>query len=207
MTHFDKYCINGFLEETSLLPSSSVDRGLKLIAVKYPTLQRLVVIGVSEEGLSQITECCSTSQELELHCCEDLALKGISGIRNLQVMKLIGFMDGFYNLIISDIGLTLLAQRCRRLVKLEICGCEMRYDGIKAIGQCCQMLAELSLCDHRMDGGWLAALSFCGNLKTLRMKSCKIIDNSPGQMSTWGSVSLLKSCICSSAKFGINTAL
>ncbi|XWS32381.1 hypothetical protein CRYUN_Cryun23aG0154600 [Craigia yunnanensis] len=171
---------NGFLEETALLPSNAVDQGLIMIAEKYPNLQRLVAIGASDEGLLRIAEECSTLQELELHCCGDLALKGISGIKNLQVVKLIGFIDGFYNSIISDIGLTLLAQGCRRLVKLELCGCEGSYDGIKAIGQCCQMLEELTLSDHRMDGGWLSGLSFCGNLKTLRLKSCKSIDKSPG---------------------------
>ncbi|KAE8729013.1 F-box protein [Hibiscus syriacus] len=119
-------------------------------------------------------------QELELHCCGDLALKPISGIKNLQVVKLIGFIDVLYNSAISDIGLTLLAQGCRRLVKLELCGCEGSYDGVKAIGQCCQMLEELTLSEHRMDGGWLAGLSFCGNLKTLRLKSCRSIDKFPG---------------------------
>ncbi|XVF22764.1 hypothetical protein REPUB_Repub12eG0199100 [Reevesia pubescens] len=174
------FTLNGFIEETALLPSNNVDQGLKMVAKKYPNLQRLVAIGASEEGLLRISQECCTLQELELHCCGDLALKGISGIKNLQVVKLIGFIDGFYNSIISDIGLTLLAQGCRRLVKLELCGCEGSYDGIKAIGQCCQMLEELSFSDHRMDGGWLAGLSFCGNLKTLRLKSCKSIDKSPG---------------------------
>jgi len=31
-----------------------------------------------------------------------------------------------------------------------------------------------------MDAGWLAALSYCGNLKTLRLQSCRSIDSSPG---------------------------
>ncbi|KAI7984508.1 F-box protein [Camellia lanceoleosa] len=31
-----------------------------------------------------------------------------------------------------------------------------------------------------MDGGWLSALSYCENLKTLKFQSCKIIDCSPG---------------------------
>ncbi|KAK3195107.1 hypothetical protein Dsin_026417 [Dipteronia sinensis] len=49
------------------------------------------------------------------------------------------------------------------------------------------MLEELTLRDHRMDGGWLAALSFCGNLKTLRLQSCKGIDLSPGPREHMGS--------------------
>ncbi|XVF79829.1 hypothetical protein PTKIN_Ptkin15bG0021200 [Pterospermum kingtungense] len=176
----DSFVPSGFLKKTALLPLNSLDQGLELVAEKYPNLQRLVAIGASEKGLLRIGEGCSTLQELQLHCCGDMALKGISGIKNLQVVKLIGFVDGFYNSVVSDIGLTLLAQGCRRLVKLELCGCEGSYDGIKAIGQCCQMLQELSLCDHRMDGGWLAGLCFCGNLKTLRLKSCKSIDKRPG---------------------------
>ncbi|MBA0611195.1 hypothetical protein Godav_011896, partial [Gossypium davidsonii] len=179
--HVDAHFIlDGFLEETALLPSNAVDQGLRMIAGKYPNLQRLAATGASEEGLLRIAEECPTLQELELHCCGDLALRGIAGIKNLQVVKLMGFIGVFYNSTISDIGLTLLAQGCRRLVKLELCGCEGSYDGIKAIGQCCQMLEELTLSEHRMDGGWLAGLSFCGNLKTLRLRSCKSIDKSPG---------------------------
>ncbi|GMI75832.1 hypothetical protein like AT5G07670 [Hibiscus trionum] len=179
--HLDtSFTLDGFLEEATLLPSNEVDRGLTMIAKKYPNLQRLVAIGASEQGLLRIAEECCTLQELELHCCGDLALKALSGIKNLQVVKLIGFIDALYNSTISDIGLTLLAQGCRRLVKLELCGCEGSYDGVKAIGQCCQMLEELTLSEHRMDGGWLAGLSFCRNLKTLRLKSCKSIDKCPG---------------------------
>ncbi|KHN11678.1 F-box protein [Glycine soja] len=69
---------------------------------------------------------------------------------------------------------------CKRLVKLELSGCEGSFDGIKAIGKCCQMLEELTFSDHRMGDGWLAAISFCENLKTLRFQSCKRIDPNPG---------------------------
>ncbi|KAH7576273.1 hypothetical protein JRO89_XS01G0025600 [Xanthoceras sorbifolium] len=177
---------NGFFidQNDDVLP---VDDGLGLLAKNYPNLRRIAVVGASENGLSIVADECRTLQELELHCCGDLSLKGISACQNLQVVKLIGCVDGFYNSVVSDIGLTLLAQGCRRLVKLELCGCEGSYDGIKAIGQCCQMLEELTLCDHKMDGGWLAALSFCGNLKTLRLQSCKGIDLSPGPREHLGS--------------------
>ncbi|MBA0655932.1 hypothetical protein Goklo_008348, partial [Gossypium klotzschianum] len=176
----------GFLGKTALLPLHVVDTGLAMVAEKYPNLRRLVVIGASEEGLRQIAARCYTLQELELLWCGDLALKGISGIKILQVMKLIGSVNGFYDSTISDIGLTLLAQGCKRLVKLELCGCEGSYDGVKAIGQCCQMLEELSFYDHRMDGGWLAGLSYCSNLKTLKLKSCKNTDTSPGADRAFG---------------------
>ncbi|KAK0581242.1 hypothetical protein LWI29_011671 [Acer saccharum] len=174
-------------QNDDVLPYGSVDSGLELLAKNYPNLRRIAVIGVSEHGLLSVADECRTLQELELHCCGDFSLKGISRCQNLQVVKLIGCVDGFYNSVISDIGLTILAQGCRRLVKLELCGCEGSYDGIKAIGQCCQMLEELTLRDHRMDGGWLAALSFCGNLKTLKLQSCKGIDSSPGPREHLGS--------------------
>ncbi|KAL0712364.1 hypothetical protein Bca4012_019342 [Brassica carinata] len=166
------------------------DRILQLIAQKYPNLRRIAVLGASEYGLATLSDTCRTLQELELHSCGDLSLKGVSGCVNLQVMKLTAaarrMMDGLNfnssssSVVVSDIGLTILAQNCKRLVKLELCGCEGSYDGVKAIGECCQMLEELTFQDHRMDAGWLAALSFCANLKTLRLRSCKSIDSDPG---------------------------
>lgn len=170
-----------------------IDRGLKLLAESYPNLRRLVAFGASEDGLSCVANECQILQELELHCCWDLSLRGISACRNLQIVKLIGCVDGFYSSVVSDIGLTILAQGCTRLVRLELCGCEGSYDGIRAIGQCCQMLEEFTLCDHRMDGGWLAALSYCRNLKTLRLESCKSIDSSPGPDEHLGSCAMLES--------------
>lgn len=170
----------GFIEDGALVPSNVVDHGVRMVAEKYPNLRRISVLGASEDGLCEVAEKCTTLQELELHCSGDQPLRGISGYRNLQVVKLIGTVDWLYHSVVSDIGLTLLAQGCRRLVKLELCGCEGSYDGIKAIGQCCQMLEELTLSDHRMDGGWLAALPYCLNLKTLRLNSCRVIDSSPG---------------------------
>ncbi|KAG8653697.1 F-box protein At5g51380 isoform X2 [Manihot esculenta] len=181
-----------FIEQNDLLPYDFLDSGLQMIAKRYPNLRRISAFGASETGLLSISNECEMLQELELHCCGDLSLKGISQCRNLQVVKLIGSVDGFYTSVVSDIGLTLLAQGCRRLVKLELCGCEGSYDGIKAIGQCCQMLEEFTLFDHRMDGGWLAALSFCSNLKTLRLQSCKIIDSSPGPDEHLGSCPTLE---------------
>lgn len=161
-----------------MLPPDRIDQGLQLIAQRYPKLRRIGVLGASEHGLGSLAVACQTLQEVELHCCGDLSLRGVSGFVNLQVMKL---GDGFRDACgVSDIGLTIVAQGCKRLVKLELCGCEGSYDGVKAIGQCCQMLEELTFRDHRMDGGWLAALSFCGNLKTLRLESCKAIDSDPG---------------------------
>ena len=42
------------------------------------------------------------------------------------------------------------------------------------------MLEELTFSDHKMDDGWMSALSYCENLKTLRFLSCKKIDLHPG---------------------------
>lgn len=166
--------------EENLLSVEVIDKGLKMLASGCPNLCKLVVVGASEFGLLSVAEECLTLQELELHKCNDNVLRGIAGCKNLQILKLVGSVDGFYASYVTDIGLTILAQGCRRLVRLELSGCEGSFDGIKAIGQCCQMLEELTLCDHRMDGGWLAGLSYCENLKTLRFQSCRTIDSSPG---------------------------
>ncbi|XP_050252983.1 F-box protein At5g51370 [Quercus robur] len=166
--------------EDSLFPVEVIDRGLKMLACGCPNLRKVSVIGASELGVLSLAEECMTLQELELHMCNDDVLRGIAACTNLQVLRLVGNVDGFYGSLVSDIGLTILAQGCKRLVKLELYSCEGSFDGIKAIGQCCQMLEELSICDHRMDDGWLAGLSYCENLKTLRFQSCKRIDPSPG---------------------------
>ncbi|XP_057951917.1 F-box protein At5g07670-like [Malania oleifera] len=170
----------GFNFEKCLMNVDKIDKGLKAVAEGCPNLRKLVVIGGTKTGLLSVGEECLTLQELELHCCGDDVLRGIAACRNLQVLKLIGNVDGVYKNLVSDLGLTILANGCERLVKLELSGCEGSYDGIKAIGQCCQMLEELTLCDHRMEGGWMAGLSFCENLKSLWFRSCKVIDSDPG---------------------------
>lgn len=192
--HLDSSKISGsgFLKKDDILDSEVIDRGVKILAEGSGNLGRVVLINVSEEGIQYVADECETLQEMELHCCDDLALKGVSGCKNLQILKLVSCIDGVYDSVISDIGLTILAQGCRRLVKLELVGCEGSYDGIKAIGQCCQMLEQLTLCDHRMDGGWLAALSYCGNLKSLKLESCKSIDITPGPDEHLGSCSALE---------------
>lgn len=179
--HVNALCLeSGFVRKHDLLDRDVIDKGIQILAQGCRNLRKLVSIGSSDEGLGFLANECLTLQELELHCCNDLDLKGITGFRNLQILKLIGCIDGLYDSVISDIGLTIVAQGCRRLLKLELVGCEGSYDGVKAIGQCCQMLEELTLCDHRLEGGWLSALSYCGNLKTLKLQSCKSIDSSPG---------------------------
>ncbi|RAL54027.1 hypothetical protein DM860_004498 [Cuscuta australis] len=179
--HLDSSSIDGgFVRKDDILAAQVVDGGVKILVEGCSNLRRIVMINTSEDGLKYVADNCETVQELELHCCEDFSLKGISGCRNLQILKLVGNLDGFYSSMVSDIGLTILAQSCRRLVKLDLVGCEGSYDGIKAIGQCCHMLEEFMLCDHRMDGGWLSALSYCQNLKTLKLRSCKTVDLSPG---------------------------
>ncbi|KAK9063259.1 hypothetical protein SSX86_017129 [Deinandra increscens subsp. villosa] len=160
-----------------LLPIDEVDFGLKVLASVYPDLGRLVVVNCSEIGLLSVAEECPIMQDLVLHQCNDRVLIGIAAFPNLRKLKLIGVIDGFYRSLVSDRGLTILAQGCKRLVKLELQGCEGGYEGIKAIGECCQMLEELTFCDHRMDNGWLSALSYCESLVTLKFVSCKGIDH------------------------------
>ncbi|KAM0072513.1 putative leucine-rich repeat domain superfamily [Helianthus debilis subsp. tardiflorus] len=190
--------VNSFISDNEcvwkpdFLSTRAVDRGVRILAQGCPNLRRLVLCGVSIEGLVSIANECLALQELELCSCTDLDLKGLAGFRNLQILKLIGSVNGLYDSVISDIGLTILAQVCPRLLKLELVGCEGSYDGIKAIGQCCQMMEELTLCDHKLEGGWLAALSYCTNLKTLKFQSCKFIDPNPGPSEHLGSCPTLE---------------
>ncbi|KAL6569342.1 hypothetical protein OROMI_013856 [Orobanche minor] len=169
-----------FVRNEDILDREGVDSVVRILAGAFKNLRRAVLMNVSGEGLSCLADECELLQELELLCCDDLTLRGVHKCRNLQILKLIGKLKGVCNSVVTDIGLTILAQGCRRLVKLELVGCEGSYDGIKAIGVCCLMLEELTLDDHRMEGGWLSALSYCGNLKTLRIQSCKSIDENPG---------------------------
>ncbi|CAE6234396.1 unnamed protein product [Arabidopsis arenosa] len=176
-----------FLEE-NLLHSDVIDRGLSVLSRGNCDLLKLVVINATELGLLSLAEDCSDLQELELHKCNDNLLHGIAACKNLRGLRLVGSVDGLYSSSVSDIGLTFLAQGCRSLVKLELSGCEGSFDGIKAIGQCCEVLDELTIVDHRMDDGWIAALSYFESLKILRISSCRKIDASPGPEK------LLRSC-------------
>ncbi|KAH7424600.1 hypothetical protein KP509_11G015100 [Ceratopteris richardii] len=131
-------------------------------------------------GLTYLAQKCPTLQELVLNQCTDESLYAISACKNLQILRLVGTVSGFYYCSFTDIGLTILAKGCTRLVKLELSGCEASYDGISAIGQCCFMLEELTLSHQGFYEGWIGALHFCNCLKTLRLESCKQIDPIPG---------------------------
>ncbi|CAA0409077.1 F-box protein [Arabidopsis thaliana] len=181
-----------FVEE-SLLDNEMVDKGLRVLGRGSFDLIKLVVINATELGLLSLAEDCSDLQELELHKCSDNLLRGIAACENLRGLRLVGSVNGLYSSSVSDIGLTILAQGCKRLVKLELSGCEGSFDGIKAIGQCCEVLEELSICDHRMDDGWIAALSYFESLKTLLISSCRKIDSSPGPGKLLGSCPALES--------------
>ncbi|KFK25162.1 hypothetical protein AALP_AA8G074000 [Arabis alpina] len=163
--------------EENLLCVEMVDIGLSKLADGCLNLRKLVVTNTSELGLLNVAEVCLRLQELELHKCSDTVLLGIGAFENLQILRLVGNVDGLCsNSLVSDIGLMILAQGCKRLVKLELVGCEGGFDGVKEIGECCQMLEEFTVCDHKMDSGWLEGLRYCENLKTLKLVSCKKID-------------------------------
>lgn len=158
-----------FFSETSVLTPYEIDRGLRVLASGYPNMKKLTVVNATEMGLLSVAEDCSTLQELSLHMCNDQVLRGIAAFQNLQILRV-------YGALVSDVGLTILAQGCKRLTKLELSGCRGSYEGARAIGQCCPMLEELTLSYHEIEDGWLSALSFCEKLKSLRFVSCKRID-------------------------------
>lgn len=169
-------CKDWFFPENYVLGGDDVDRGLRILAGGYPNLRKLVVMNATEMGLLNVAEECPTLQELELRLCNDHVLRGIAACQNLQVLRLSGVVDGRYASLISDVGLTILAQGCKRLMKLELSECRGSFEGIRAIGQCCLMLEELTLSHHDMEDGWMLGLPFCENLKSLRLVSCKRID-------------------------------
>ncbi|PKA61095.1 F-box protein [Apostasia shenzhenica] len=177
--------------EVQFIDSEAINRGLNVLGRGCPGLQRLCTVAPldSEEGLATAAIECPTLQELEFHRCSDTSLRPISAFRNLQIVRLVASLEGLYSGPgLSDIGLTILAHGCSRLVKLELGCCSASFDGISAVGRCCPMLEELTICDdRRMEGGWLAALSYCGNLKTLKLQSCRKIDSLPGPLEHLGS--------------------
>ncbi|CAM8973440.1 unnamed protein product [Rhodiola kirilowii] len=163
------------VNEDCFLSKEDVDEGLRVLSCGCPRLRKLVTVAGTEMGLLSLAEDCPNLQELELHRCCDHTLRAIAAFENLQVLRL----HGNVGRPVTDTGLTILAQGCKLLVKLELRGCEGSYDGIKAIGQGCQMLEELTLSDHKLDDGWLAGVSYCENLKNLTFRSCKRIDDCP----------------------------
>uniref|UniRef100_A0A0E0CPB9 Remorin C-terminal domain-containing protein n=1 Tax=Oryza meridionalis TaxID=40149 RepID=A0A0E0CPB9_9ORYZ len=180
------------------LSDDVLDRGLVAVAASFPNLRRLSATAASESGgLMDIAGGCATLQELELHRCTDLALRPVSAFAHLQILRLVAASSALYGTSedggVTDIGLTILAHGCKRLVKLELVGCEGSYDGIAAVGRCCAMLEELTIANHKMDNGWLAALAFCGNLKTLRLQGCCRIDDDPGPAEHLGACLTLES--------------
>lgn len=175
---FRKPDMNGIHEETGKEASK--------VGLKKSTEEKKAGFPNTEIGLACIAKNCQMLQELELHHCTDESLSAISACHNLQILRLVGSIEEFYHFSFSDIGLTKLALNCKRLLKLELSGCDGSYDGIAAIGQCCFMLEELTLVNQDFDEGWIAALSYCSNLKTLRLENCKRIDTNPGPVEHLG---------------------
>ncbi|KAL1548660.1 F-box protein-like protein [Salvia divinorum] len=205
-----------FVRRDDILDSEGIDRAVKMLARGCRNLRRIVVVNVSEEGLGCLANEFELLQEMELHYCGDLWLKGVCKFRNLQILKLIGRVGGVYDTVVSDIGMTILAQGCGRLVKLELVGCEGSYDGIKAIGMCCQMLEELTLCNHRMEGGWVreiedcwglddskfAAATICRSIRSLSLEGCSLLatEGLESVVLSWTEIYRLKVISCSNVK-------
>ncbi|KAG6435644.1 hypothetical protein SASPL_100518 [Salvia splendens] len=167
-----------FVRRDDILDSERIDRFVKTLAKSCRNLRRIVLMNASEEGLGCLANECELLQEMELHYCGDLSLKGV---------------------LVSDIGMTILAQGCGRLVKLELVGCEGSYDGIKArnvlsdsckyidespgpdehLGSC-PILEELHLrrCHTRDKHGVRALFLVCRNIRVLEIEDCWGLDDS-----------------------------
>lgn len=145
-----------------------------------------------ETGIASIAKNCPLLQELDLYQCTDETLRAIAACENLQIVRLIGSVTGFYHCTFTDIGLTIMSHTFRRLVRLELSGCEASFEGISAIGKCCVMLEELTLSNKGFYAGWVAALAYLECLKTLRLEGCKEIDRNPGSLAHVGRCSAIE---------------
>lgn len=68
---------------------------------------------------------------------------------NLQILWLIGFVEGLYDLRISNVELTILAHGYRQLVKVDLSECEGSYDKEMSIDTYCPMHLEvMTLYNH-----------------------------------------------------------
>jgi hypothetical protein len=133
-----------------------------------------------EAGLVTLGKGCSLLQELEIYQCTDETITSIVAFQNVQILRLVGTVPGLSTCSFTDVGLTILANRCRRLIRLELSGCEASFAGIAAIGQCCLMLEELTLSSTGFQEGWVAALGYFQSLKTLRLENSRYVDRGPG---------------------------
>ncbi|EFJ37395.1 hypothetical protein SELMODRAFT_64042, partial [Selaginella moellendorffii] len=185
----DIFPVERCIQEHELSPAA-LDSGLKILGDSFSGLQRLSLKDI-EAGLAYVARSCPMLQELELLQCTDEALTAMSACRHLQIVRLVGLVTEHYLGTFTDIGLTVLANRFSRIVKLELMGCEASYHGIAAIGQCCFMLEELTLSTKGFQRGWIAALSKCSCLKKLCLVSCRNIDVDPGPPEYLGHCSAL----------------
>jgi F-box and leucine-rich repeat protein 2/20 len=107
------------------LDDDVLDRGLMAVAASFSSLRCLSAIAAAESGgLLAIAGGCPTLQELELHRCIDLALRPVSAFAHLQIFCIVTASPALYGTSegsgVTDIGLTILAHGCKRLVKLEL---------------------------------------------------------------------------------------
>ncbi|GBG92378.1 hypothetical protein CBR_g55286 [Chara braunii] len=131
-------------------------------------------------GIRVAMEGCQYLQCLEVHQCTDATLEAIGLCPNVQVVKVVGstVAGNFFKASVTDIGLTFLAVGCSRLVKLELSGCDIGYEGLSALGEFCPMLEELVLNTKGFHDGWLWGLATCKCLKNLRLEGVKHLESS-----------------------------
>ncbi|KAL2340896.1 hypothetical protein Fmac_008836 [Flemingia macrophylla] len=99
--------------------------------------------------------------DLELRSCHDIVLRTTAACHNLQILKLVGTVRDFYESLVLDIGLTILAQGCQRLVKLKLVGYEGSFDKSRVID------GNPGLKEH---------LGYCKTLERLHLHKCRLRD-------------------------------
>eukprot|EP00897_Mesotaenium_endlicherianum_P008005 jgi/Mesen1/7232/ME000372S06468 len=125
------------------------------------------------EGLQIVARGCPMLQELEVRQCTDASLTALAECKNLQVLKLVGELTGFYHATFSDKGLIVLAKSCTRIVELSLTGGDVGYEGLTCVARSCRMLSELVIAGKAPRTGWVKSLQHCECLQTLRLEGLK----------------------------------
>ena len=165
------------LRQLTISESGITDAHVVGIAEVCPELRHLNISscsGISDAALLQLSKYCHALQILHLACCFRITSEGITalakGCSELEELDLSG-------LDIGDIALRQLAEKCRKLKKLTLNGCNHISDeGICCIVSFCTDIEYLSLSQLHITDGCLVMIGACSrNLDTIHLSNCNLI--------------------------------
>ncbi|EXB54275.1 hypothetical protein L484_014008 [Morus notabilis] len=160
-----------FLEELDLTDNEIDDDGLKSISrcANLSVLKLGICLNITDQGVSQIGFGCSKLIELDLYRCKNITDSGISAIAcgcpDLEIINIAYCKD------ITDNSLISLSQ-CSRLNTLESRGCPLMTSlGLTAIAVRCKQLSKLDIkkCSNIDDSGMIPLAYFSQNLRQINL--------------------------------------